>query len=315
MPVPMLPLPAPGEVLLVNTCYEDGNSAMWDTVLKTLGGRREGDVVVIGDDGAGAGPEVALRLTASPAWDYLHAGDFPALRPPGFTAPIIVQADIPAVFGGDAPLLVDLREVPGRGVRVPVERLATVVTGLHDGTITFAELIRAMDRCGTYLGDAGAPTNPTPTDVTRTDYPRLPLCPSGTLLVRTDFTNEEGWTSLVSALVTLDDDGYLSPDADPAETSLIARVVNDPAFDALQPGQVPALIPTVTRNDHHTTMVALADAQTLTTPAHRLLAVDLYDTPGQSLRIPLSGAAAMAVNLEIANMGFYEYENYEDWVH
>jgi hypothetical protein len=324
MPFPMLPLPAPGEVLLVNTCYEADGIVMWNEVLQTLGGRRDGDAIVLGetdtdtDTDTGTGTEITLRLTEHPDWDYLHAGDFPALRPPDFNASVIVQADISAVYGGDAPLLVDLREVPGRGVRIPPERLAVILTSLHAGTITFNELIRGMDLCGTYLGDAGAPMNPTPTDVIRTDYPQLPLCPSGTLLVRTDFDNAEGWTSLLSSLGTLDEDGYPQPDADdtdPSDVDLFACVIDDPTFESLQPGQVPALIPTITKDAQHTTMVALADARTLADPAHHLLVVDLYDTSGQSIRISLSGAGAMAINLEIANMDFHEFENYDDWSH
>lgn len=312
MQFPMLPIPAPGEVLFVNTCYE-ADMAMWNQALQTVGGRRDGDVVVLGE----GEHQIGLRLTESPGWDYLHAGDFPALRPQGFNAPVIVQADIPAVFGGDAPLLVDLREVPGRGVRVPPARLERVLTGLHEGTVSFHELVSGMDRCGTYLGDAGAATNPTPTGVIRTDYPQFPTCPSSTLLVRTDFKNDEGWRSLLSALGSLDEDGYTEPGADgidPDEVALFARVVDDPAFESLQPGQVPALVPTVGREEQHTTMVALADAETLADPAHRLLVVDLYDTPGQSLRIPFSGAGSMAVNLEIANMDFFDFENYEEWI-
>ncbi|MEY9858679.1 hypothetical protein ABH935_004294 [Catenulispora sp. GAS73] len=311
MPFPMLPLPAPGEVLLVNTCYEDDGTPLWDAILQTVGGRRDEDLVILGDgDG-----DVRLRLTENPGWDYLHGGDFPALLPPGFDAPVIAQADISAVYGADAMMLIDLREVPGRGVRIPTAELGRVLPGLHDGTISFDELIRGMDRCGTYLGDAGEPTNPTPTGVVRTSFPQLPVYPL-TLLVRTDFENHEGWSSLLSALGDLTEDNETQvdfSDTGSSDLGLSALVVDDPAFESLQPGQVPALVPTVGRNDQHTTMVALADAQTLADPVHRLLVVDLHDTPGQSIRMPLAGAGSLAANLEIANMDFYEFENYEGW--
>lgn len=315
MPFPMLPLPAPGEVLLVNTCYEDDGTPLWDPVLQTLGGHRDGDLLTLGDSDSDRDRDVRLRLTENPRWDYLHGGDFPALLPPDFDSPVIAQADIAAVYGGDALMLIDLREVPGRGARVPTAELGRVLTGLYDGTISFDELIRGMDRCGTYLGDAGEPTNPTPTGVVRTSFPQLPVYPL-TLLVRTDFENHEGWSALLSALGDLDEDNDTQVDLDDTGSSdmgLTARVVDDPAFESLQPGQVPALVPTVSRNDEHTTMVALADAQTLADPVHRLLVVDLYDTPGQSIRIPLAGTGSLAVNLEIANMDFYEFENYEGW--
>lgn len=311
MPLPKLPLfphPAPGEVLLVNTCYEDSGAPMWDAVLQTVGGRRDADLLVLGDGG------VRFRLTENPDWDYLHGGDFPALLPPGFDAPVIAVADISAVYGSDALMLIDLREVPGRGARVPTPELERVLTGLHDGTVTFDELIHGMDLTGTYLGDLGAPKNPTPTGVVRTSFPQLPEYPL-TLLVRTDFENVEGWDSLLTALGGLDEDNDTRGDFDNLgyEVGLSAHVVDDPAFDSLQPGQVPALVPTVGRNDQHTTMVALADAQALADPVHRLLVVDLYDTPGMSIRIPLSGAGSLAANLEVANMDFYEFDDYETW--
>ncbi|WP_040834945.1 hypothetical protein [Nocardia brevicatena] len=50
MSFPELPRSEPGEVLLVCTCYEDG-IALWGGLLDEIGGRREGDVLVVGDSG------------------------------------------------------------------------------------------------------------------------------------------------------------------------------------------------------------------------------------------------------------------------
>jgi hypothetical protein len=57
-------------------------------------------------------------------------------------------------------------------------------------------------------------------------------------------------------------------------------------------------------------MVALADDVTMADPARPLLVVDLYDTPGHAIRVPLNVVGAMACNLEIANMDFYEYDGF-----
>src|SRR5262249_25561495 len=134
-------------------------------------------------------------------------------------------------------------------------------------------------------------------------YPRLPADKT-TLLVRTDFTDDEGWRAFVYALGESDEDGRLPTREELYdEIGLTALIVDDRAFEHLQPGQIPALVPP----DEHTTMVALADAATMADPAHPLLVVDLYDTPGQAARIPLAEAGSMAANLEIANLDFADF--------
>jgi hypothetical protein len=200
-------------------------------------------------------------------------------------------------------LLVDLQDIPGRGVRVEADELGRVLTELLGGSLRFDELVRGMDRFGTYHGDGGAPATPTPTTVVRASFPQLPASET-TLLVRTDFTDDQGWRALMGALGESDENGRLpESEASYDHIDLSAFVVDDRAFEHLQAGQVPALVPP----DEHTTMVALADAASMADPAHLLLVVDLYDTPGQAARIPLAEAGSMAVNLEIANMDFADF--------
>jgi hypothetical protein len=283
-------------VLLICTCYEEG-SARWGEVLDILDGRRDRDTVVLGNGG------VQLRTTEHPRWDFLHGGNFPALVAEGSGAPVAVLVDIPAVYGGGAVLLVDLRDIPGRGVRISADDLGGVLAELLGGSLRFDELVRGMDRFGIYHGDNGAPAIPTPTRVIRSSFPQLPVSEM-TLLVRTDFTDEQGWRAFAGALDGSEEDGRLPAGEEFYDAvELSALVVDDRGFEHLQPGQVPALVPP----DEHTTMVALADAATLADPAHPLLVVDLYDTPGQAARVPLAEAGSMAVNLEIANMDFGDF--------
>lgn len=303
MPHPALPAPAPGEVLLVCTCYDDGK-ARWGDALGALGGRRDGDTIALGDGG------VRLRLAEHPGWDYLHGGSFPALAAQDGPAPqVVVLADIPVVFGGDAPLVVDMRDVPGRGVRVAETELGRVLADLASGSLRFDDLVREMDRNGRYRGDGGAPQTPTPTAVVRGPFPRLPAT-GGTLLVRTDFTDDRGWRALLAALPGPERDEE-PPDGEYGEygdhVDLDPVVVDDPAYADLRPGQVPALVPHGSQAHDHTTMVALADAAALAGPDHPLLVVDLYDTPGQVARVPLGEAGSMAANLGIANMDFADF--------
>ncbi len=307
MSYPMLPLTQAGEALLVATHYE-GSQAKWDHVPDCLGGHWEGeDSLVLGESG------IRLRGVKDPAWADLQGGNFPALVPAGSQAPVVVLVDVTVTCGAGPALLIDLREVPGRGVRVPATSLVRVLGGLRDGTIGFDELVQEMDTTGTYQGDCWAPSNPTPTAVVRTGFPRFPATAAEgvTLLVRTDFGDPDGWAALLDELGGVDEDGRTALDFDRLkadEPSLTSLVLDDRVFESLQPGQVPALVPP----GLEFTMVALADEATMTHPAHPLLVTDLYDTPGHAIRVPLNVVGSMACNLEIGNMDFYEFDGFAD---
>ncbi|SEF17695.1 hypothetical protein [Streptomyces sp. Ag109_O5-10] len=297
-----LPQPAPGEVLLVCTCYEDGR-ALWGGLLDEIGARREDDGLVLGRKG------VRLRTVEDGRWDFLHGGNIPALVPDSSPVPpVVVLADIPVAYGGGGPLLVDLAATPGRGVRVPSTRLGEILADLLSGVLVFDDLVRDMDRCGMYQGDGGRPAFPTPTpSPPHRSFPSLPST-AAALLVRTCFDDEAGWQALLGELGGTDADGWVGADLDPDEIDvehypLTALVVDDPAFEGLQPGQVPALVPC----KEHTTLVALADARTFAEPGRPLTVVDLYDSPGQQAVLPCREVGSMACNLEIANMDFHDF--------
>lgn len=309
MSFPQLPQPAPGEVLLVCTCYKDGE-ALWGGLIDGIGGRREGHVLILGGG-------VRLHLVEGDGWDYLHGGNVPALVPGGgLVPPVVVLADIPVLYGDDGPLLVDVAVIPGRGVRVPSARLGEILAALLDGALAFDDLVRNMDVYGMYQGDGGRPAFPTPTVPPLRSFPALPSSHAA-LLVRTSFDNEGGWRALLDELGGADEDSWVGADLDPDEIDpehypLTALVVDDRTFEGLGPGQVPALVPPT----EHTTLVALADARTFTEPGRPLTVVDLYDTPGQSAVLPCRQVGSMACNLEISNMDFHEFvavEGTEPW--
>ncbi|MFE7836060.1 DUF6924 domain-containing protein [Streptomyces sp. NPDC057474] len=301
MSFPELPQPAPGEVLLICTCYED-DKALWGGLLDEIGGRREGDVLALGGSG------VRLRLVEAGGWDNLLGGNVPALVPgDGLVPPVVVLADIPVVYGGDGPLLVDLAAIPGRGVRVPSARLGGILAALLGGALAFDDLVRGMDSYGMYEGDGGQPAFPAPTLTPRRSFPALPST-TQTLLVRTSFDDEQGWRALLDELGGTDENGRLGTHLDLDEIDvehfpLEALVVDDRTFEDLGPGQVPALVPP----GDHTTLVALADARTWADPGRPLTVVDLYDTPGHSTLLPCGVVGSLACNLEIGNMDFHEF--------
>ncbi|MCO5995645.1 DUF6924 domain-containing protein [Actinoallomurus rhizosphaericola] len=310
MSFPRLPQPGPGAVLLVCTCYEDG-TALWGGLFDEIGGRREGDVLVLGDGG------VRLHLVEGTGWDFLHGGNVPALVPDGGpVTPVAVLADSSVVYGGDGPLLVDLAAIPGRGVRVASARLGEILAALLGGALAFEDLVRDMDVYGMYQGDGGRPAFPAPTAPPHRAFPALPPT-AAALLVRTCFDDEEGWRALLDEWGGADEDGWVGVDLDSDEIDvenypLTALVVDDRAFEGLPPGQVPALVPP----EEHATLVALADARTFAEPDRPLTVVDLYDTPGQTAVLPCRMVGSMACNLELANMDFHEFiaeDGMEPW--
>lgn len=296
---PALPMPVDGEVLFVCTCYRDGK-ALWGNLLNEIGARHDGDGLVI------EGSEVRLRSVENTGWDFMHGGNVPALVPAGGPAPsVVVLADSWVAYGGGGPLLVDLATIPGRGVRGPSARLGEVLNALQGGELTFDDLVRDMDVSGMYEGDGGRPAFPAPVRFPRRTFPALPST-AAPLLVRTSFDDEEGWQALLAELHAA---GEVDPDEiDVEHYPLDAWAVDDRAFEDLQPGQVPALVPP----EKHTTLVALADTRTFTEPERPLTVVDLYDTPGQPAVLPFRMVGSMACNLEIANMDFSDFVAQKD---
>ncbi|WP_181787036.1 DUF6924 domain-containing protein [Streptomyces phytophilus] len=297
MPCPELPRTTSGEVLMVCAYYENGEPG-WGGLLAPDGG----GAALVPDDSP-----VRLRPVADPGWDHLRGGNVPALLPGGASAaPVAVLVDIVAVYGGE-PLLVDLAAIPGRGVRVAKERLGEVLAALFDGALVFDDLIRDTDLRGTYRGGAGRRAFPVPTTPPQRDFPALPAT-EGALLVRTSFEDDDGWRALLDELGGTDEEGWVGADIDPDDIDvdrypLTALVVDDPAYEGLPPGSVPALVPP----EEYTVLVALADAGTFAAADRPLAAVDLHDTPGNIAVLPWHVAGSMVCNLEIANMDFHDF--------
>lgn len=292
MTFPVLPAPADGEVLMVCTRYRDGK-AFWGSLLNEIGERRDGDVLVP------EGGRVRLRVVENTGWDSLLGGNVPALVPAGGrTPPVVVLADGSSAYGGGGPLLVDMAVLPGRGVRVWRSRLGGVLTALLGGELAFDHLVQDMDVSGVYQGGDGRPAFPAPVGTPQRAFPALPST-SGALLVRTSFDDEEAWQALLTELGAANE----ADEIDVENPPLNAQVVDDRAFEGMQPGQVPALVPP----RKQTTLVALADTRTFTGPELPLTVVDLCDTPGQPAVLPFRLVGSMACNLELANMDFRDF--------
>ncbi|MFF8973277.1 DUF6924 domain-containing protein [Streptomyces sp. NPDC014995] len=114
------------------------------------------------------------------------------------------------------------------------------------------------------------------------------------LVLRTDFTDDAAWNALCAA-----------SDADHA------TFVSDPRFADVG---IPALMDedNAADEDEQLAHLFLADATALADPQHRLLALDLYDEPGRTFRVPAAWFPEVSANLCIANLDFEDYADCAD---
>jgi hypothetical protein len=114
------------------------------------------------------------------------------------------------------------------------------------------------------------------------------------VVIRTDFDDEETWEEVLAAM------------AEPwgGEFESTSYVVNDREWDGATSETVKRAVPA----DSDLWVVFLADSETMTSPEHTLLAVNLDDDGGDAeFRILPNEASGMGVSLGLGNM------EYEEW--
>ena len=116
------------------------------------------------------------------------------------------------------------------------------------------------------------------------------------LVVRTDFSDNAAWTSVVSA-IKRPVDGFFA----------YVDFVDDPAFGGLTVEQLVAL-----RDGLSKSYVIVADAVTMGAPEPSLLVVDLFEELGRTFRAVPSAIQSIENNLSIANMDFWEFADNVD---
>jgi hypothetical protein len=118
------------------------------------------------------------------------------------------------------------------------------------------------------------------------------------LVLRTDFSDDAAWDRVKAAI-------------DSCTSGRDATYVSDPAYANVT---VQALVDmdAVASDDEKLTYLFLADATTMADNEHLLLAVDLYDEPGRTFRVPPRWYADVSRNLTIANVDFDEFADVTD---
>jgi hypothetical protein len=114
------------------------------------------------------------------------------------------------------------------------------------------------------------------------------------LVLRTDFTDDAAWAELQTAM-----------------SAEGATYVSDPRYSGVT---IQALVETdaAAADDDRLTYLFIADAATMADAEHPLLAVDLYDEPGRTFRLPPRWYADVSANLSIANMDFQGFADAAD---
>lgn len=117
------------------------------------------------------------------------------------------------------------------------------------------------------------------------------------LVLRTDFSNDAAWDAVRAAI-------------DGADVHRSATYVSDPLFTGVS---VQALVDEdAAADDDKLFYLFLADTTTMIDAEHPLLAVDLYDEPGRTFRVPPRWYAEISANLTISNMDFAEFADATD---
>jgi hypothetical protein len=139
-------------------------------------------------------------------------------------------------------------------------------------------------------------------------------------LVRTDFSNEEEWRAICDEVDagTADDRAAYSMLREFSETvgqesgpnvdlPISVNIIDDHANADISPEKVLERLP----NARHA-CVFVVDKQTLSSPDHPILVVDLLQKPGRSFRTIPSEVYAIENNLSISNMDWEDFADRTD---
>jgi hypothetical protein len=117
------------------------------------------------------------------------------------------------------------------------------------------------------------------------------------LIIRTDFSSQTAWESLVAAV------------REPSEPFICnMEFLEDQENAGATLDQLTTAIP----DDYPHSFIVVADATAISQPDHPLLVVDLLDEPGRKFRALATEIPAIENNLSVANMSFEEFADQVD---
>ena len=237
--------------------------------------------------------------------NYKVRSPFPKLQPPHSAADLPLTALDPHLWGStavrscgvcDEPIELGGLHQAWISVRVATDVLPLLVNACSPACI--ATLPRGAEDHPPYPHTGGNINSRPPSPGDRVARMTLPQPGDLTSLVlRTDFSDESAWEAVQAAVRESEGSG--------------ATFVSDPAFADVS---VQALVDAdASAADGDKICYAfLADATTMTSAGHPLLAVDLYDEPGWTFRLPTRWYADVSNNLTIANLDFSDFADATD---
>jgi hypothetical protein len=116
-----------------------------------------------------------------------------------------------------------------------------------------------------------------------------------TLLIRTDFSDQEGWEALRTAVGTPDEDDFLAN----------LHIVDDPAYRDATAEQLAALLPP-------DSLLIVADKLAITSPEQPLLCIHQGDEGSEQLRVIAEELWSIENNISLANMDWDEFTGAAD---
>ncbi|WP_168585829.1 hypothetical protein [Saccharopolyspora sp. ASAGF58] len=332
---PPLPLPpddgesrVPG-ILLVRT---DSDDDVWEDVLWRMGelpGMYRSDQGDAADAVARESIPRRLIVAEDPAWRGATSEDVSAaLERPGIWVPdLVVLTDDRTVRNADWRPLLAFCGSDGYAFWITPRQTAMTYLVLHrpnlDSTINhFTDTAPAevewllaedkerdeedlcLDPVGVELESLKAPPR-----YTRPARELPPLIQENDLLVRTDFTDDAAWTSLVER-VCRPGRGHNDVIDDFSD---YVDFVDDPAFAGATPEQVMAEVRDSDTEEEEmiSDVVLIADATTMREPGHRVLVVPLVDQVGFAFRVDPEVVGGMVVNLALGNMDIDDWRDDE----
>ena len=112
------------------------------------------------------------------------------------------------------------------------------------------------------------------------------------LVVRTDFSNDEAWLALRSAIA-----------APQGDFRAMVTFVDDRSYEGLT---IDSFLKLAAR-DPNQTFIFVVDSETISRSEHPILVVDLHEQPGRSLRVVPASMWSVQNNLYLANMDWEEF--------
>jgi hypothetical protein len=134
--------------------------------------------------------------------------------------------------------------------------------------------------------------------VGRTPMPSAPMnIPSSdkALVIRTDFSDDESWERVCSAILTPTVTLY-------GEHRAQVQFVSEPRWRGVTAEQIAQIASEETQH----TFIFLADQKTFQRPEHPVLAVDVCGEPGRAFRVIPTQVVSVESNLSVANLDFAE---------